>query len=170
MSLIGDAPKGVFRMASRRFVPFHTPRNVAMDDWYSIRGFNDPMSSLTHLVGVVVFAVLSLFLLIGASRNRSTFWFAFQFAVCSIVLLTMSFVYHMMAMGTVARQVMLRLDVAAIFCLIASTFTAIHGILFVGWRRWSVIGLLWTIAIIGIVVRTFFLIVCRRGSGARFFW
>ncbi len=127
-----------------------------MDHWYSISGFSDPMSSLSHLVGLVIFAVFSVFLLRSARHRRSTFWYSDQFAFAVLLLLTMSFIYHMMEVGGTAREVMLRLDVAAIFVLIAGTFTAVHGILFHDWRRWAVILLIWTIAITGITLRTIF--------------
>lgn len=127
-----------------------------MDEWYSIRGFNDPMSSISHLAGTVIFFLLSIFLLWSARRSKKTFWFSFQFAGATLFMLSMSFVFHMMEVGGTARDVMLRLDVAAIFVLIASTFTVIHGILFSGWRRWAIILLLWIIAVTGITLRTIF--------------
>lgn len=127
-----------------------------MERWYSIPGFFDPMSSLSHLVGTVLFSLLTPFLLLSAWSSRRSFWFSFQFAIAVLLSLSMSFVYHMMAVGGIARAVMLRLDVAAIFILIASTFTAIHGILFVGAKRWTVVGLMWTIAVLGITLRTIF--------------
>lgn len=127
-----------------------------MDEWYSIGGFNDPMSSLTHLVGTALFLVFTLFLLRSAYRTRKTFWFSFQFAAATLLMLTMSFVYHMQVVGSITRDVMLRLDVAAIFIMIASTFTVVHGILFVGWRRWGIISLLWLITVTGVTLRTIF--------------
>ncbi|MDG1875112.1 MAG: hemolysin III family protein [Mariniblastus sp.] len=127
-----------------------------MDEWYSIGGFSDPMSSLSHLVGTVVFFVLSFFLLASAWDSRLKFWLALEFACATLLMLTMSFVYHMMSVGSVSRDVMLRLDVAAIFIMIASTFTVLHGILFTGWRRWAIISLLWTITVVGVTLRTIF--------------
>ena len=127
-----------------------------MEEWYSIRGFNDPMSSISHLAGTVIFFFLSIFLLWSARRSRTSFLYSLQFAVATLFLLSMSFVFHMMAIGGTARDVMLRLDVAAIFVLIASTFTVIHGILFSGWRRWTIILVLWIIAVTGITLRTIF--------------
>ena len=127
-----------------------------MDDWYSIGGFNDPMSSISHLSGSVVFTVLSFFLLRSAWASRTRFWFMFVFAFAVVLLLTMSFVYHMMAVGSTARTVMRCLDIAAIFVLIAATFTVFHGILFRGWRRWGIIILMWVIAITGITLRSVF--------------
>ena len=127
-----------------------------MEEWYSIGGFNDPMSSLSHLVGTVIFFVLSIFLLISARRSTKTLLYSLQFALATLFLLSMSFVYHMMAEDTTTRRVMVRMDIAAIFVMIASTFTAIHGILFTGWRRWAVLLLLWTITVTGITLRTVF--------------
>lgn len=127
-----------------------------MKEWYSIGGFFDPMSSLSHLVGTVIFFALSIPMLISARRTRTTFWFTFEFCLAAIFLLSMSFVYHMMEVGGIARSVMVRLDVAAIFVLVASTFTVIHGILFTGWRRWLMISMLWTIAVTGLTLRTIF--------------
>ena len=127
-----------------------------MDDWYSIGGFNDPMSSISHLVGTVIFFIFGIFLLWSARRSRKTFWYSLQFVVATLFLLSMSFVFHMLALDGKARAVLLRLDVAAIFVLIASTFTVIHGILFRGWKRAVPMALLWTIAIVGITLRTIF--------------
>lgn len=113
------------------------------------------MSSLSHLVGTVIFFVFSIFLLWSA-RTRLAFWLSLLYAFATLLMLTMSFVFHMMAVGTTARDVMLRLDVAAIFIMISSTFTVVHGILFTGWKRWGIIGLLWTITVVGVTLRTIF--------------
>lgn len=117
---------------------------------------SDPMSSLSHLVGLVVVLFLSVPMVISARRSWSTFLFTLQFAVASVLLLTISSVFHMMAAGTPARELMLRLDIAAIFVLIASTFTVLHGILFTGWKRWAIISLLWTISVVGAALRCLF--------------
>ena len=98
-----------------------------MDEWYSISGFSDPVSSITHLVGLVVFSVLAIFMLSSAWKSRTRFWFSFVYAFAVIQLLSMSFVHHMLEPGSTARAVMVRLDVAAIFVLIAATFSSMHG-------------------------------------------
>lgn len=127
-----------------------------MDEWYSIGGFNDPMSSISHLTGTVIFTVLSFFLLRSAWPSRKRFWYTAIFAVSVVLLLTMSFVYHMMSVNSTARTVMRCLDIAAIFVLIASTFTVFHGVLFSGWKRWGILVPMWIIAITGITLRSVF--------------
>ena len=127
-----------------------------MEESYSISGFQDPMSSLSHWVGVVVFLVFSIPLLISARRSHTSLLYPLQFSLAALFLLSISSTYHMMAVGGTARSVMLRLDIAAIFIMIASTFTAIHGVLFTDWRRWAIVSLLWTIAVFGVTIRTLF--------------
>ena len=130
-----------------------------METLYPISGFSDPMSSISHLVGLVIYFLLGIFMIRSCFTARSpqgAFRYAFVFIAAVLLLLTMSFIFHMQTKGTVARDVMLRLDIASIFILIASTFTTIHGLLFDGWRKWGMIGTLWAIAIVGIVFRMIF--------------
>ena len=127
-----------------------------MDHWYSISGFSDPMSSISHLAGLVVFSVLAIFMLHSAWNSASRFWFSFVYAFAVVLMLTMSFVYHMFEPGSTTRAVMVRLDVASIFILIAATFTSLHGMLFTGWKRGGILLLIWTIAISGLTLRSIF--------------
>lgn len=114
------------------------------------------MSSISHLVGLVIFFVLAIIMLHRAWRSRPRFWFSCLYAFAVVQMLTMSFVYHMMMPGSTSRAVMVRLDVASIFILIAATFTSIHGMLFSGWKRWIMPALIWVIAIAGLTLRTIF--------------
>jgi channel protein (hemolysin III family) len=78
------------------------------------------------------------------------------FAFSCVVLLSLSGVYHLLSPGTAGRDVLQRLDHAAIFVLIAGTFTPVHGILFKGIGRWGMIVLIWTAAITGVTLKTIF--------------
>ncbi len=127
-----------------------------MDDWYRLPGFNQPMSSMSHLVGAIVFLVLSVLMIRSAWRDRERFWYCGVFSLSAVLLLSISGVYHMFEPGFTPSLVLLRIDVAAIFVLIAGTFTPIHGILFQGWKRWGLLVPLWMIAISGVTLRTVF--------------
>ena len=127
-----------------------------MTQWYSLPGFNQPMSSMSHLLGAVVYLVLAVFLLRAAWWRRACFFNALLFSFAVVTLLSLSGVYHMFSPEGQAGRVMIRLDVAAIFFLIAATFTPVHGLLFTGWKRWGILALLWVIAITGITLRTIF--------------
>ncbi|WP_231936330.1 PAQR family membrane homeostasis protein TrhA [Bythopirellula polymerisocia] len=120
----------------------------------SITGFSDPFSSLSHLLGAFVFAVLSAFML---RRGRGDSWRVASlamFCLGAVFLLTISGVNHLIARQGAAHLVIQRLDHAAIFALIACSFTPIHMILFHGWGRWGALALIWAIAFLGIILKS----------------
>jgi channel protein (hemolysin III family) len=123
---------------------------------YPIPGFSEPVSCWTHLLGAGVFAVLPAFLFRrgGRSWGRATVLAVYSFAC--VFLLSMSGVFHLLPRGSAGRAVLQRLDHAAIFFLIAATFTPVHAILFRGWLRWAPLLLIWSAAITGITLKTIF--------------
>jgi channel protein (hemolysin III family) len=122
----------------------------------SIPGFSDPVSSLTHLVGALVFAILS-FPLIARGRGEALRVVALVvFAFSCVLLLSLSGVYHLLSPGTAGRSVLLRLDHAAIFVLIAGSFTPVHVILLRERWQWHLLAWIWVAAIAGLVLKTVF--------------
>ena len=119
----------------------------------SIPGFNDPFSSLSHLLGAGIFAVLSIFLLRRGEGPRGRVASLALFCFGAVFLLSMSGVYHLLGPNGGARAVMRKLDHAAIFVLIACSFTPIHVIMFRGWRRYGMLLLIWTIAVVFITLK-----------------
>ena len=93
----------------------------------SIVGFSDPVSSLTHLAGAVVFAVLSVVLLHRGRGDRGRMLSLCVFALSCVLMLSLSGVYHLLSPGTAGREVLKQLDHAAIFVLIAGSFTPVHA-------------------------------------------
>ena len=119
-------------------------------------GCHEPFSAISHLVGAVVFLILGIVLLREARGDRARQVYLGVYAFACVFLFSMSGVYHMMTRGSVAHQVMERLDHSAIFVLVAGTFTPIHGLLFRGWLRWGPLVLIWTGAAAGIILKTVF--------------
>lgn len=76
--------------------------------------------------------------------------------IASVFMLSISGVYHMLTGGGAGSEVMLRLDHAAIFVLIAGTFTPIHGLLFRGIVRWAGLLTIWAAAATGVTLVTIF--------------
>ncbi len=123
----------------------------------SIPGFSDPVSSFTHLfIGVPVFLIMT-FVLLWRGRGDSPRMITLGiYGLSNVLLFAMSGVYHLLDRESTARHVLQRLDHAAIFLLIAGTFTPTHYILFQGWKRWGPIVFVWTAAIIGITLKSIF--------------
>ena len=122
---------------------------------YSISGFTEPFSSMTHLLAALIFLIMSIFLI---RRGRGSFARVASLSVFSFACFfqfSMSGVYHLLDPGS-GRDVLQILDHAAIFTLIAGSFTTIHSILFKGILRWGVLLLVWSIAIVGITLKSIF--------------
>lgn len=127
-----------------------------MNSIISIPGFSEPVSSLSHLLPAGLFFFLGVFLLIRERGNRMRMLSLAVFVFSTVFMLAMSGVFHLLEPGGDSRAVLQRLDHAAIFVLIAGTFTPIHIILFRGWRRWGVLSLLWLLAFSGLTMKTIF--------------
>lgn len=122
----------------------------------SIPGFSEPFSSLSHLAGAVVFAWLGVSLVQRGRGDAGRMISLIVFAFSCVLLLSMSGVYHLLSPSGVPRYVLHRLDHAAIFVLIAGSFTPVHAILFRGFWRWGMLAIVWTMAITALTLKTVF--------------
>ncbi|MBI1370135.1 MAG: DNA-binding protein [Planctomycetes bacterium] len=120
-----------------------------------IPGFYEPFSSLSHLIGAGIALVLTVPLMRRARGHAGRVFIAALFAFTVIFQLSMSGVYHLLGEGA-GREVLQRLDHAAIFSLIAGTLTIVHGLLFRGWMRWGMIGGVWAMAATAITLKSIF--------------
>jgi len=118
-----------------------------------IPGFSEPFSSLSHLAGAGLFLLLSIFLVRRGRDDTGRVISLVIFSIGSILLLSISGVYHLLDPQGAARKVLQVLDHACIFILIACSFTPIHYILFRGWGRWGALALIWTIAVAAITLK-----------------
>lgn len=120
----------------------------------SIPGFSEPFSSLTHLAAAVVFAILGAFLIARGRGDARRVSALAVFVFSCVLLLSSSGVYHLLTPGTAGRGVLMRLDHAAIFVLIAGSFTPVHVILLRDLWHWHLLAWIWVLAIAGLVLKT----------------
>ena len=125
-------------------------------DTISIPGFNDPFSSISHLIGALVFLIFGIKLIRLASVNRGWAIATTVFFISGVFLLSMSGVFHLLEQQNAGRAVLQRLDHAGIFALIAGTFTPVHTVLFTGFWRWGFLILIWALAITGMTLKSIY--------------
>ena len=122
----------------------------------AIPGFSEPFSSISHLLTAGV-ALVGFFFLYRKGRGNGARVFALAVYSFSLVFLfSMSGVYHLLDPRFLPHEVFQRLDHAAIWTLIAGTFTPLHMILFRDHWRWGVLLLVWGIAITGLTLELVF--------------
>lgn len=131
----------------------------------SIAGFSDPLSALTHLAGAVVFAWLGISLVRQGRGDLHRTMSLVVFAFSCVLLLSISGTYHLWSPEGPVREVLRRLDHAAIFVLIAGSFTPVHAILFRGPWRWGMLTGIWTVAIVGLTFKSIYFTDIPEGFG-----
>jgi hemolysin III len=92
----------------------------------------------------------ALVCLADAGRPRAA---ALVYAVSVVLLFGTSAAYHRGSWSGRSYQVMKRLDHSMIFVLIAGTYTPFGLLLLEGAARWTVLGVVWGGALLGIVLR-----------------
>jgi channel protein (hemolysin III family) len=122
----------------------------------SIPGFADPFASLSHLLGAAIFLALGFFLVRRGAGNVARMISLAIFVFGAVLLLSISGTYHLLDPDGAAREVMRVLDHAAIFTLIACSFTPIHVILFRGVGRWGSLLLIWGFAVVAITCKSIY--------------
>lgn len=120
-------------------------------------GLAEPVSSLTHYLSALV-AILAAPQLLRSCRGCPTRRMAvIVFVVAVTCLFIASGTFHSLEHGTVAREILRRIDHAAILTLIAGTLTAISVLAFRDGDRKLATSTIWTVALAGIVLETLFM-------------
>jgi len=111
-------------------------------------------NSISHGLGLLAAIVATPFLIASALKRGDTAFLvgASVFALSVMLLYGASMVYHALPRNR-AKQVAQLLDHGAIFLLIAGTYTPFTlGVLRGAWG-WTLFGLVWGLAVIGVVLK-----------------
>jgi hemolysin III len=122
------------------------------------------LNSITHLVGTVL-AVAGSALLIARAALDGDPWKIVSFSIFGAMLVTLyatSTLYH--SLRGRAKDVFQKLDHCAIYLLIAGTYTPFTLVTLRGAFGWTLFGVIWAAAAIGIAQE---LTISRHARGAR---
>jgi hemolysin III len=103
--------------------------------------------------GAVPVAVVAGVLLVALSRGVDEVVACVVYAATTVLLFTVSAVYHRGRWGPRSRGVLQRLDHANIFLIIAGTYTPFAVLLLQGGNRVALLAVVWTGAVLGVVLR-----------------
>lgn len=117
---------------------------------------NEPYSSLTHFVGVLLsIAGLVLMVVYAVKYSSTAHIVGFSiFGASLIMLYSASTIYHILPITTKWKKILQRIDHSMIFVLIAGTYTPICLTLPDRAWGWSLFGVVWGVAVLGIILKS----------------
>jgi hemolysin III len=113
-------------------------------------------NAITHGLGALL-AIAALVLLVIFSIVRGTVWDVVSFSIFGGTLVTLylaSTLYHSITHQK-TKHFLRKVDHMSIFLLIAGTYTP-FCLTLRGWIGWAMLGIIWTCAILGVVLKAFY--------------
>ncbi len=116
----------------------------------------EKLNVITHGFGLLM-SIIALFLLVKKAINYDTISLVsfVVFGLSLIILYAASTFYHA-SKDPIKRYKLNIFDHAAIYVLIAGSYTPFTLLVLDGWVGWTIFGISWGLALIGIILKLFF--------------
>ena len=122
-----------------------------------LKKLREPVNSLTHWGGAILALIgLVVLLIIGWDTPAKIISLAI-YGISLIFLFSASATYHMVQVKDKALEIFRKIDHAAIYVLIAGTYTPFCVNAFEGFWKWGMLSIIWSLAFIGIIVKIFYI-------------
>ncbi len=119
----------------------------------------DPGSAITHFIAMVlaIFAATPLLFKAYHDTGAMTAAALAVFIASMILLYAASTVYHTLDISPAVNKILRKVDHMMIFILIAGTYTPVCMVVLGDKTGWQLLGLVWSIAILGILIKAFWI-------------
>lgn len=120
--------------------------------------FREPASGFSHLFGALLSVAALIVLLYVAITNRNV-WEIVSFSIFGasmILLYSASATYHLVNSSEKVLLILQKIDHSMIFVLIAGTYTPICLTLLRGSTGFTLMAVVWSCALLGIIMKIFF--------------
>ncbi len=119
-----------------------------------MRTIREPINFYTHLVPAIL-SIPGMFLLLSRADSQIEYTAAWVYGICTFVLFGISSTYH--SYPTTEREIRFwqKFDHCCIYLMIAGSYTPTALLVFDGWLRWTLFGMIWTIAFAGCLLKIF---------------
>lgn len=119
--------------------------------------FREPVSGFTHLAGAILGAAALIWLIVLTRQDPAKMLSMIVYGVSLVLLYSASAALHLIKGSERTFLWLKRFDHAAIYALIAGSYTPIcYNLLSGGWR-WGMLSTVWALAVIGILFKLFYL-------------
>jgi hemolysin III len=122
-----------------------------------LKKLREPVNSLTHWAGAFLALVGLIVLLIVGWGRPVKIISLLVYGISLIFLFSASATYHMVRVKEKTLEIFRKIDHAAIYCLIAGTYTPFCMNAFSGFWKWGMLSIIWSLALIGILVKVFYI-------------
>jgi hemolysin III len=116
----------------------------------------EPVNGLTHLGGAIAAFFGLIAMLVAGWGVAAKVISVLAYGVGLISMFSASATYHLAKVHPALQQTLRKIDHSAIFLLIAGTYTPFCLVAFTGFWRWGLLAIVWSIALIGITVKVFY--------------
>lgn len=118
------------------------------------RYIREPGNFYTHVIPAIL-AVPGLYLLLRQCTDAFQYTAAYIYGLGILILFGVSAIYHSVPKTAYGLRLWQKFDHCCIYLMIAGSFTPTALLIFDGWLRWLVFGLVWSVALIGCLLKIF---------------
>lgn len=115
----------------------------------------EPFNGISHLAGAALALAGMVILLVRGGDQPVKLVALLVYGLSLVGLFLASGIYHSVATGPKTTRVLRTIDHAAIYLLIAGTYTPFCLLAFTGFWQWGMLAIVWTLALVGIGVKIF---------------
>jgi hemolysin III len=122
-----------------------------------LKKLREPVNSLTHWAGAILALAGLIALLIVGWSTPAKIISLLIYGLSLIAMFSASATYHMVQAKDKVLLILRKIDHSAIYLLIAGTYTPFCVNAFDGFWKWGMLSIIWTLAIVGIVIKVFYI-------------
>jgi hemolysin III len=115
-----------------------------------IKRFREPVNGLTHLSAAVVAVIAVIVLMVAAEGGGLKRASLLVYGISLVLMFAASAAYHSIKARPDVIVKLCKADHAAIYLLIAGTYTPVCLHFFTGFWRWGLLAIIWSMAWVGI--------------------
>ena len=115
----------------------------------------EPFNAFSHFAAALLALIGSCVLLVFGGSTLARVVALIIYSLSLVGLFTASGLYHSLQASPKGTEVLRKIDHAAIYLLIAGTYTPFCVIRFTDLWRWGMLATIWSLALVGIVIKVF---------------
>jgi hemolysin III len=119
------------------------------------RYFREPFNGLSHLIGAILSLIGFIYLIFRGWGDTTRVVAYLIYGISLVLLFSSSAAYHLTHSSDRVMLILRKLDHTAIYLLIAGSYTPMCLIFFEGFWRVGMLTIIWSMALVGIIVKIF---------------